>query len=237
MCVFDLRNNIAKRRFVKIERLNILLKRIVDFLLSTSRISKVNGFVLLAETCDLPPAIGLGIDKRRLVRKWNACNICKVQCIHKTPLHFTSIPHVFCVIIENSGNNRCGDCHHASRHRHARTGINRRSFFGNCDSNFPLCLSKSLGWLLIPNPNSLFKERIKPLCKLFNFVFTTPEFSIETAAFASSLLSSRVREISLVLFSNTNSTLSNDCNNLSIEPVSSFRTEIVRSSDFREQFF
>ena len=69
--VLDRTLDVPQRRFVEIPVADRLVERLVDLPLLAARVGQIDRLVLFAELRDGPPAVGAGVDQRRLVGKRN----------------------------------------------------------------------------------------------------------------------------------------------------------------------
>ena len=240
MGVFNLSDDVTKRRFHKVEVFDRLLERLVDLLLGAAGVGEVNGLILLSQLGDFLPAGRTRVEHRRLVGEGNRCHVAEMQGVHKGPLAVAAQPHAFRVVVENPGKERHRLAQGPRIHRHDRIGGKPGGLLGKLPGNVPLCFNKVGGRLLVGKADAFLDERVVSRCKTRQTVLLSLEVAEEGIPLTAARLFTLRDQISLALLASSAICFPNPHFNLASQPSADIRRKACvgkLSVDAQQQAF
>ena len=225
--ILDLGDHVTERSLIELKIFDRLIEGLVDPLFGAPGIAEIDRLVLLAESRDLLPACGAGIDDRRLVRERDRSDVGQMEDIHEPTLGVAADPDVLGVVVEDPGDERCGDGELPGCHRDATVGVQRRCLLGDLLGDDPFRLGELVGGLLVPDADPLFDEGVIALRELLDAVFATPQFAVESGAFLGDGVVAVGHEGPLGPLARADDRVADRDLDLPAEPIASRRVEVL----------
>ena len=243
--VLDRPLDVPERRFVEIPVADRLVERLVDLPLLAARVGQIDRLVLFAELRDGPPAVGTGVDQRRLVGERNRGGVGQVERVHEAA-HLVAVGAVVLgVVVQDLSHERGRPTHDPSRHRDPLVRVERRRLAGDLLTGHPLRLLEGprgqfgadrrlavdhggvvLG-LGVANADALFDQCVVLLRELFELLLTPLKLAGEPQPLAADRGPALRGQVAVGLFPGADDRLTNPHFELGEQPFPGAGVEVV----------